>query len=444
VGRSSNPQKDLIALLSPSQSMRVLCINVEALRTPKVHTLVSKLLESGRFKLLVDESTIIKNSTATQSRRCLSLSKLAAYTRILSGEPAPNGPMDLYHQYKFLSPHVLPGFTKDKFMLAFCQIETRHFGGRKITQAGKAFTPHGQQMFEQMVGHCTFRLRKADVNDTVKFPAIENQIIKVAMTAEQRKLYNEVLVNVQTELREILGTEGTIRANVIISRLIKLHQITSGFVGLEDETIHTMTDNPKLDALRGLMAGRIGKGTIIWCHYRHDVDTVTAALEAMHPGHVARIYGGISDNERITSLQRFMAGEREWLAANPASIGHGLTLTAADMSVYYSRHYNYEHKVQSRDRIHRIGQLADTVYYPEIVMADSIDEQIILALDHKQGFCQSLFKSEWIQRVLGIPAAAVIMEPEAEDSWSAAICSAERILAMGAAINEIEKNGGIA
>jgi hypothetical protein len=134
----------------------------------------------------------------------------------------------------------------------------------------------------------------------------------------------------------------------------------------------------------------------------------------------------------------------EWLAANPASIGHGLTLTAADMSVYYSRHYNYEHKVQSRDRIHRIGQLADTVYYPEIVMADSIDEQIILALDHKQGFCQSLFKSEWIQRVLGIPAAAVIMEPEAEDSWSAAICSAERILAMGAAINEIEKNGGIA
>lgn len=402
-GRSNRSESELIQLSNQKNILRIYCINVEALRSDKCQALVIRLLASGRFTVVVDESTIIKNPSAAQSRRCLALAKHAAYTRILSGEPAPNGPIDLYHQYKFLSPHVLPGFTKDSFMLAFCQIETKWFGGRRQQNPGKDFTPHGQKMFEQMVGHCTFRLRKADVNKTVKFPAIKEHSVPIFMYQEQSDLYRQVLENVKTELHGILGEVGTIRTDVIVSRLVKLHQITSGFVVTDDKQRHYLEHNPKLDALVEVMENhRQGKATLIWCHYRADVDQVAAALSAIAPGQVGRIYGGIPDHERLTTLEKFMRGEILWLVANPHSIGHGLTLTPADTAIYYSNHWNYEHKVQSRDRIHRLGQTAETCYYLDLIMQDSIDEEIVSALQGKRRFCESLFQSEWIQRCLDI------------------------------------------
>lgn len=420
-GRDSKSESNLIQLINMKGLLRIFCCNVEMLRNPKNQLLVQKLLTSGRFKIVIDESTLIKTPSAAQSRRCYGLAKYAAYLRILSGEPAPNGPVDLYGQYKFLG--IMPNITKEIFIMQFCETIDRWRDKRKYVEAGKDFTPHGKRMFEQMVGHCTFRMRKADVNDSVKFPAIDNKIVKVQMTAEQRELYNGIIENVQTELAGILGSTGTVRADVIISRLIKLHQVTSGFVVTEDGQTLSFSENPKLEKLGELLREREHNGhpssVIVWAHYRRDVDTITAFLQARYPGRVSRVYGGISDNERLTALERFRDGTTPVLIANPQSIGHGLTLTQADTAIYYSNHYNYEFKTQSRDRIHRLGQLADTVFYIDIVAEDTIDEQILYALSTKQKFCNSLFNSEWIQRVLKLPLVSPDVIKEIDEKLEA-------------------------
>lgn len=57
-------------------------------------------------------------------------------------------------------------------------------------------------------------------------------------------------------------------------------------------------------------------------------------------------------------LHRFQSGSREdriaWIA-HPGAGGTGVTLTASPVAIYYSNDFNFENRIQSEDRIHRLG-----------------------------------------------------------------------------------------
>ena len=61
----------------------------------------------------------------------------------------------------------------------------------------------------------------------------------------------------------------------------------------------------------------------------------------------------------------------------------GVTLTAADTCVYYSKTYNYATYEQSLSRIHRIGQ-RNVCTYIDLMVDDSVDERITNALRKKE------------------------------------------------------------
>jgi len=72
----------------------------------------------------------------------------------------------------------------------------------------------------------------------------------------------------------------------------------------------------------------------------------------------------------------------------------GITLTAADTVVYYSNSYNLEHRLQSEDRAHRIGQ-DKSVLYVDIICPKTIDEKIVKALKAKKNIAQQVMGDEW-------------------------------------------------
>jgi SNF2 family DNA or RNA helicase len=59
-----------------------------------------------------------------------------------------------------------------------------------------------------------------------------------------------------------------------------------------------------------------------------------------------------------------------------------LTLTEANLVVYYANSYSLEHRLQSEDRAHRIGQ-RNPVTYVDLVSEGTIDERIVAALRDK-------------------------------------------------------------
>ena len=59
-----------------------------------------------------------------------------------------------------------------------------------------------------------------------------------------------------------------------------------------------------------------------------------------------------------------------------------MTLTEADLVIYYANDFNLETRIQSEDRAHRIGQ-KNNVTYIDLVTEGTIDERIVKALQDK-------------------------------------------------------------
>ena len=69
--------------------------------------------------------------------------------------------------------------------------------------------------------------------------------------------------------------------------------------------------------------------------------------------------------------------------------GTGITLTAADTCVYYSKTYNYATYEQSLSRIHRIGQ-KNTCTYIDLVAEKTVDERISKSLAKKEDMAKTV------------------------------------------------------
>ena len=67
----------------------------------------------------------------------------------------------------------------------------------------------------------------------------------------------------------------------------------------------------------------------------------------------------------------------------------GITLTSADVLLYYSVSWNLGKYLQSQDRIHRIGQ-RNTCGYVHLVIPGTVDEKIQRALERKEDLAKTV------------------------------------------------------
>jgi len=101
-------------------------------------------------------------------------------------------------------------------------------------------------------------------------------------------------------------------------------------------------------------------------------------------GSAAAYFGDTTDDDRNNIVKNFQNPDHplKFFVGNPATAGYGLTLTEANLVVYYANDFNLETRIQSEDRAHRIGQ-KNNVTYIDLICEGSIDERIVKALRTK-------------------------------------------------------------
>ena len=106
--------------------------------------------------------------------------------------------------------------------------------------------------------------------------------------------------------------------------------------------------------------------------------------EKFGEGSAAAYFGDTSDDERQRHRQELPRSKppARIFVGNPATAGYGLTLTEANLVVYYANDFNLETRIQSEDRAHRIGQ-KNNVTYIDLISEGTIDERIVKALTIK-------------------------------------------------------------
>jgi len=380
-------REKLNSLFKSDLDLHILIMNVEAFSTEKGKDFATKFLNSHRTLMVIDESTTIKNPTAKRTKNILALSEISRYRRIMTGSPVTKNPLDLYSQCEFLSPYLLDFTSYYAFRNRYAEMKTLHLRGRSI-QIVDEFKNLGE-LSNQLKGF-SYRVLKEDCLDLPEKNWTKRQI---TLTHDQRKIYEQMK---ETALAHLNGKVAS--TMIVLTQLMRLHQITCGHFTADDGTIQDIPNN-RFKELLDVLSEMEGKA-IIWAHYQHDVKNIIREVVKIYgEGSIVDFFGLTPQDERQDNIRKFQDDPKcRFFVGTPATGGYGITLTAANTVIYYSNGYDLEKRLQSEDRAHRIGQ-KKSVTYVDIIAEDTVDEKIVKALRDKINIASQVLGEElkeWI------------------------------------------------
>jgi SNF2 family DNA or RNA helicase len=383
-------------LFDRGEQLRVLSVNIDIFSSPKSPgvTLVKKFLLATDCLMVIDESTRIKNPTASRTKTLLKLSDMAKYKRILTGTPITNNVFDLYSQFLFLDPSVF-GQSFISFKHTYAEILDQHDPlMRKIMSRGARFAPiivakdsNGRPKFKNLdklqalISPHSFRVTKEECLD---LPPKIYETIEYDLEPNQQRIYSELKEKARVEL---LDETVTVSHKMIL--LMRLQQVIGGYLPNDDKITRPLfadpEDNPRIKALKEILED-IDHQVIIWCRFQEEI----RQLEKIFAGTCVTYYGETKNREH--ALELFTTGQVQYFIGNAATGGVGLNLTNANTVIYYSNDFSLENRLQSEDRAHRIGQHKSVVYF-DIQANNTIDKYIIEVLRSKKNLSEDFLKS---------------------------------------------------
>ncbi len=380
-------QEKLDTLFEIDTALHILIMNVEALSTEKGVKFATKFINSHKTLMAIDESTTIKTPTARRTKNIISLGLNAKYKRIMTGSPITKNPLDLYTQCEFLDPWLLDFASYYAFRNRYAEMKTMHLRGRSIQVVDK-FQNLGE--LSDVVKQFSYRVLKEDCLDLPPKVFIKRHI---TLTADQKKVYEQMKEQALAILNGKVTTTMT-----VLTQLMRLHQITCGYVTADDGTTQKVESN-RLNELMSILEDTEGK-VIIWANYQLSVgEIIQKIIKVYGPDSYVHYYGLTPQEDRQDFIRKFQNDPKcRFIIGTPQTGGYGITLTEANTVIYYSNGYDLEKRLQSEDRAHRIGQ-KKTVTYIDLICEDTIDEKIVKALRNKINIASEVMGEElrdWI------------------------------------------------
>lgn len=368
----------------------IIGINFESLITEKRFKEIQKLLCSGPWMICVDESSRMKNHKSITTKALLRLAPLARYRIVASGTPMPNCETEGWGQSRFIKEDSFPAsffqFRNQYFHLARGNQVMADMRGRVMTKGLMA------QIFQQGWKYCiTPEKREALINrmsfahwvckeDALDLPEKIDEIRYVRFNPNEKKAYESMRKHLVAEIKNGKNTEEIV-AEVCLAKLQKLRQITSGFCYNEEHDALHPGRSSKMRELKDTLEEVVGKKqAIIWINFREEVYAISEMLK--EEGITFSTLFSETEN-KDASIKDFQEGRSQILIANSQSAGHGLTFINCSLCIYFSLSYSFEQYAQSRDRVHRIGQVNKCLYV-HLIVPGTIDQMVLDVLQRKK------------------------------------------------------------
>lgn len=326
--------------------------------------------------MVVDESARIKNPKAKQTREIIKLGNFATYKRILTGTPVTNSPFDVYSQFEFLDKSIIDHNSFYSFKNYYGVFEKKtNWGSNRQYDELKSY--RNLEELKALLDPFSYRITKVECLD---LPEKIHTKRYFKLSPKQRDVYETIKEEFILEI-----DKSQIPLPMALTRLMKLQQVTSNFVILEnDKTKFVDEENhPRLDATMEIINDiPEDQSIIIWCRFRHDIKIICDALDKNKITNV-RYDGDTKADTRQKNLIKFQSKQARVFVANPATASEGLNLFVANNVIYYSNSFKYGERQQSEDRAHRIGQKNNVLYF-DLIAENTLDNKIIKVLLEKQ------------------------------------------------------------
>ncbi len=367
-------QEEMRSVKDKFDGLTIFVMNIEAFSTlkgQKAGDWMARALGPNGL-IAVDESTTIKNHKAKRTKSLLKIAQGFKYRRLLTGSPITKSPLDIFSQTEFLRPGLLGYDSFYAFQGRYAVLQRRTMGAHSFQQV------LGYRNLDELTRNIdtfSYRVLKKDCLD---LPDKIYTARYVTLTDEQIDMYNAL----KNEAMIWFEDGELVSAPAVITQMLRIQQVLSGHLKTDDGEMRYFKSN-RMDALKEIMDEHDGKA-IIWSRFRHDIVEITKMLNKEYgEGCAAAYYGDTTDDQRNRIVQDFQRDTKlKYFVGNPATAGYGLTLTEANLVVYYANDFNLETRIQSEDRAHRIGQ-KNNVTYIDLISEGTIDEKIVEALRAK-------------------------------------------------------------
>lgn len=334
------------------------------------------LLEHANI-LVWDELSKMKNSNTL--RYALVKPHLHKFARKwgLTGSPAANGLLDLFGQCfvldegRTLGPYIT--YYKSQYFYA-------------VDKAGYtlALLPGAEKAIQERVRPLALRM---EAEDYIDLPKVISHVIKLDFPDDVRKKYDELESELITELRD----ETIVATNRAVSSG-KCRQFCSGAIWLSDIDmltgqkrkgvkrewlpVHTV----KTTAFTDLVAELQGQQVLVAYEFTHELER----LLEIFPD-TPYIGGGVSEKRGEEIEAAWNKGDIPMLLGQPSSIGHGLNLQESNAHhiIHYTPTWDFEVYDQLNRRLLRSGNTSETLHIYHLVMRDSVEESVMVALRSK-------------------------------------------------------------
>lgn len=327
----------------------------------------------ANFDLVVcDESHRIKAAGSKISRFLAKVADRVPYRLCLTGTPMPQGPMDIYGQYRFLDKGIF-GTSFTKFRARYAQIvPLGDTGAYKIV---------GYQNEDELHDKFYSIAYRAD-RDVLELPEAIHNTRDVELEPKTMKIYKSLEQDFYSWLDE--GKEVTVRN--ALAKILRLQQVTSGHIPTDDGDIVTV-GTEKAEALADLFEDiPSDEPIVVFCRFHKDLDAIITT--AQKTGRAACELSG-----RCNQLAEWQAGKYNVLAAQIQAGGVGVDLTRACYCLYYSVGHSLGDYEQSLARTHRPGQKR-TVFYYHLIAEKTIDEKVYMSLQQKKDIVRAILDRE--------------------------------------------------
>ena len=352
----------------PTAGLQVAVINYES-----AWRLEKELATWDADLIVCDEGHKIKTHNIAASKCMHRLGVKARFRMLLTGTIITNKAIDVFSPYKFLNPAV--------FGNSFYAFRNRYFDMVGYGNHTPVLKTSMAEELTRRIHIIAFRATKAECLD---LPETMEIVRTVELEPQARRLYQQLVRDSYTRIKE-----GEITAVNVLTRLLRLSQLTGGFLRGDETDRVEQVSSAKLDALSDIVesAAQEGGKLVIIARFLPEIDAITAMLERKSICY-SLITGAVKDRDEQVRLFQ-TDPEVTVFVGQIATAGLGITLTAADKMVFYSLDYSMSNFEQTKARIHRVGQRNPCTYI-YLVAENTVDAKVLKALRDKANLAKTL------------------------------------------------------
>jgi SNF2 family DNA or RNA helicase len=374
--RAIHVARQLKVAEASGQPAAVIC-NYEASWRPTMKELLRGVCGMKGTVLVLDESHRVKSAGGKASMNCAVLGREAERVLLLTGTPMPHSPLDLYGQYRAMDPGIF-GTSNNRFRNRYAIMGG--FEGRQVVGY------QNEAELARKFGAAAFVVKKDEAG--LDLPPVVHEERTFELGPKSLKAY----VTLDNDF--VLGVgDGTVTTQNALVKLLRLQQVTSGYVRDDDGVDHQVGEE-KIDVLKDLLEDvPKDEPLVIFARFQHDIQSIAAVCSA-DGRRVGIVDGNTKPHHDHYGLNEHsqMRSDIDVCILQIQSGGVGIDLTRAALAVYYSLDFSLGNYEQSLARLDRPGQTRSVTYF-HLIAQGTKDEVVYKALRERKNVVEAVIEA---------------------------------------------------